>query len=163
MAKTLTFTLTGLLGPAGSTGPLLPFAGIRICPWNDTSSHLNGYTAVKVKATARLQGLGTLVLRTYEFNLGTGASFNPSALRDTDRSNPLDTLTILDPTIPANLSQGVILHEAVGSIIPVQSPTFRCPQDNQNTREWLVTIENTEFANLRYTIDLEITPTCSKD
>jgi hypothetical protein len=162
MTKTLTFNLTGVLGPAGST-TLSPLAMIRVCPWNDTSSHLNGYTAVKVRATARVQGVGTLVLRVFEFNLGTGVPFSPSALRDTNRAEPLDVLTILDVTNPVALGAGVPLSEQVGSICPVVSPQFKLPQDDQNTREWVFVIENTEPLALRYSLDLEIEPTCRRD
>jgi hypothetical protein len=160
MSKILTFSQTGVLGAAGGSSPS---AMIRVCPWDDTSSHLNGYTAVKVRATARLQGIGTLVLRVFEFNLGTGVPFSPSTLRDTDRANPLDVLTIVDVSNPVSLGQGVLLSEQVGSICPVLSPQFKLPQDDQNTREWVFLIENTEPVAVRYSLDLEIEPTCKRD
>jgi hypothetical protein len=162
MSKTLTFSYTGVLGPAG--GPTPPStAMIRVCPWNDTSSHLSGYTAVKVRATARLQGIGTLVLRVFEFNQGTGAPFSPSTLRDTNRAEPLDVLTILDVTNPVSVGPGALLSEQVGAITPVVSPQFKLPQDDQNTREWVILIENTEGAPVRFSLDLEIEPCCSRD
>lgn len=162
MAKTLTFTSTGVLGAAGGIGPLPSTAQIRVCPWNDTSSHLNGYTAVKVRATARLQGVATGVLRVFEFNLGTGVPFSPSALRDTDRAEPLDVLTILDVTNPVSLGAGVPLSEQMGSLTPVVSPQYKLPQDDQNTKEWVFVIENTEGVPVRYTLELEIEPACRR-
>jgi hypothetical protein len=162
MSKILTFSMTGVLGPAGGTTPS-PFAGVRICPWSDVMSHLNGYTALKVTATARVSGIGAVLLRFFEINLGTGVPLNPSVLRDTDRANPNDTLTVLDPTSPISLGQGVVLFEQAGAIVPVTSPKFRLPQDVQNTREWYVQAENVELALVRYSIDLVIEPCCSRD
>lgn len=162
MSKILTFSMTGVLGPAGGTTPS-PLAGIRICPWSDTMSHMNGYTALRVQATARVSGIGSVGLRLFEINLGTGVPLAPATLRDTDRANPLDVLTVLDPTSVIPLGQGVVMFEQVGGIVPVVSPKFRLPQDAQNTREWYVQVENVEMALVRYSIDLVVEPCCSRD
>lgn len=162
MAKTLTFPLTGVLGAAGGSTPPSS-AMIRVCPWNDTSSHLNGYTAVKVRATARVQGVGTVILRVFESGQATGVPFSPSTLRDTNRAQPLDVLTILDVTNPANVGPMLQLSEQIGAVVPVVSPQFTLPQDDQNQKEWVFVVENADPLPLRYTLELEIEPCCSRD
>lgn len=159
--KILTYTKTGVLTAAG-LGPTTS-AGVRICPWNSTLSHMGDYSALLVTATLTLEGVATCVGRFFESNLGSGQQVNPEVLRDTDRTGtPLDTLTVLDSTTSISLGQFVALFEKAQAIQPLVFPTFKLPRDDNNVREWYVSIENVSPIMLRYSIELSITPTCVK-
>lgn len=164
MKKILSYTKSGVLASTGISGPGLSFReGVRICPWDQTSSHIDGFTALRVTAKLTLQGLGTLIGRLFEFNQPTGVALNPEVLRDTTRyfgSPALDQLTILDSTSAITTGNGVPLFESIASLHPLVIGPWVLPQDTQNQREWYVQIENTETIPLRYSIELSIEPCC---
>lgn len=136
--------------PAGTT------QAYRICPWDQTNTHVPAGKRIAVKVQVRSYGLGTLHTKLYQLVQFPPAPFSPmTAMKNLDRDIP-DNILLIDRE-PADNQQGEIIWQELGMVDEQDSPEFVISQDTSNNKYFLVEVTNLETVDFPYSLEVYVT------
>lgn len=128
----------------------------RICPWDQTNTHISPNSKISFKVQVRSYGLGTLHTKLYQLVQFPPSPFNPmTAMRHLDRDIP-DNILMIDRELADN-QQGEIIWQELGMVDEQNSPEFSISQDTSNSKYFLVELTNLEGVNFPYTLEVYVT------
>lgn len=139
-------TFEGVLAPGGVLRK-------RICPWDQTNTHIDAGSTVRFWIEVRTYGIGSVHSRIYDLHEDSPAPFNPlEPIRNLDRDVP-DKINLVDNE-ESDLKQGTIIWREIGPVNEHNSPQFERTTDQDNKRTFVVELTNLEPINVTYTLEL---------
>lgn len=135
------------------------YGRVRLCPWNDTQTHVPPGSSIRFRIESRSYAVGTVRTAIWECYqtrdaAGNRLPFNPSGPMRNTRRDIADTINLLDATTPIDPSlSGFELWYEIGQVDETESPAYEVLQDmipppDLGDREYVLEVQNFEPAGV---------------
>lgn len=156
----LLYSKVGTLAGNGS-------AALRLCPWDDTNTHVTPGSRIRFRFDVRAISIASVHSKLYVTNsIGApSVPFNPlGPMRNLDRDVvPQDNILLVDELTPVahgapaggvDLDNGFVIWQEMGAVDEHNSPTLQISQDTTNRREFDLVVTNQQADPVPYTIEV---------